>query len=85
MNRMKQREGWANLLSREDDPNLPGVRFVAEGGIYKLRGNMVLATWEGWVTYAGTRHNQTIIAKELDLAVRARDLTKVGEAVSSGH
>lgn len=75
---MKKSEGEAILLNRENDPGLPGVRFVAEGGRYKMRGNLIVHGWNGWAVYAGTLRKEEIDPDELDLAERARDHTVVG-------
>ncbi|MGD0766708.1 MAG: hypothetical protein ABSB42_00635 [Tepidisphaeraceae bacterium] len=75
---MKKTEGAAKLLDRQDDPNLPGIRFVAEGALHTLRANLIVNGWEGWAVYAGTRQNRPINQKELDLAIAARERTRVG-------
>ena len=38
---MRESEGEAHLISRRSDPRLRGIRFVAEGGEYRLRANLV--------------------------------------------
>jgi hypothetical protein len=76
---MRKKEGEANLLSKEPDSDLPGIRFVAEGGPYKVRVNLITAGWEGWAIYAGTFRNQPENQMELDLAVRAREYTAPGK------
>lgn len=80
---MKKSEGEATLLSKEKDPTLPGVRFVAEGGLYKMRGNLIVHGWEGWAIYAGTLRKEEVNPAELDLAQRARDHTRVGVTVDA--
>jgi hypothetical protein len=75
---MKTTEGEATLLSREDDPKLPGIRFVAEGGLYQIHANLIVDGWEGWAVYAGTFRSKPIVLSELDTAVRARENTHVG-------
>ena len=78
LSQMKQTEGEATLMERHDDPNLPGIRFIAAGGKYVIRGNLLVATWEGWTVYAGTLKSGPILQNELDLAVRAREHTRIG-------
>src|SRR5277367_6064792 len=39
MNEMKKSEGEANLLNKLNDDKLPGLRFMAEGGLYCIRCN----------------------------------------------
>jgi hypothetical protein len=84
LRQMDQTEGDEVLISREDDPNLPGIRFVAEGGRYHIRANFIVDGFEGWAIYAGTLRNQRILADELDTAIRAREHTKVGRPDNSG-
>jgi hypothetical protein len=85
LNQMKKIQGEATLLDRHDDPNLPGIRFVAQGGRYCLRANLQVAGWDGWTVYAGTLKSGPILPKELDLAIRAREHTRVGRLQVSGH
>jgi hypothetical protein len=84
LDQMKRTEGVVNLISRQDDPNLPGIRFVAEGGRYYIRTNFIVDGWQGWAIYAGTLRNNPNIADELDMAIRARDHTKVGRPDNTG-
>lgn len=82
---MKKSEGDATLIGKPlKDENLPGVRFVVEGGYYKMRINMIKKTPDGWVVYAGTLRGQPEVPTELELAERARDKTQVGDVVSGG-
>jgi len=53
------------------------VRFVAEGGLYRVRANLVTRGRRGWAVYAGTRRDADLDADELDLAERAREQTLV--------
>lgn len=78
LDQMKKTEGNANLLSRQDDPKLPGIRFQAEGGLYTIQANLMVDGWEGWAIYAGTLRGQVDPPAELDIAQRAREYTKVG-------
>jgi hypothetical protein len=79
LGQMKKTEGVATLLDRQDDPNLPGIRFVAEGGSHTLQGNLIVNGWEGWVIYAGTKRGRPFNQKEIDLAIAAREQTRVGK------
>ena len=78
LRQMKKIQGQATLLARWDDPGLPGIRFIAEGGLYVIRTNLLVAGWDGWAVYAGTLKTGPILPKELDFAVRAREHTRVG-------
>jgi hypothetical protein len=84
LSQMKKTEGDATLFSRQDDPSLPGIRFVAQGGIYVIRANLLVSVWDGWAVYAGTLKSGLIAPKELDLAVRAREHTHVGRLQNPG-
>jgi len=78
MREMRRLEGEGTILSREDDPDLPGIRFVAEGGRYKLRVNMTARGFSCWAIYAGTLRSKPVNAEELALAEHARDCTSPG-------
>ena len=74
---MKRTEGKATLIKKENDPNLPGLRFVAEGGLYRVRSNLIVDGFNGWVVYAATRVNAAVDPVELDIAEKARESTRV--------
>jgi hypothetical protein len=81
---MKTTEGDATLISKEYDAKKDAIRFVADGGPYRIRAVLTVAGWEGWAIYAGTLRNRPINQNELDLAERAREYTKVGRPADSG-
>ena len=78
MREMKKQEGTADLVDKESDPKLPGLRFEARGGVYHLWGNLMVHGWEAWAVYAGSRSKSPILLSELELAAAARESTKVG-------
>lgn len=78
MNEMKRVEGEGKLITREDDDTLPGLRFVAEGGRYRVRTNLVTSGRTAWAIYAGTLRGKPIDQTELQLAERAREATSPG-------
>ena len=78
LRQMRQSEGEAILLEEQWDPNLRGIRFVAEGGLYKIRTNLMVRGFRGWAIYAGTLRDQPAQPQELQLAERARDHTAIG-------
>lgn len=84
LNQMNATEGDAELLSRRDDANLPGIRFEAQGGIYRIRANLIVNGWKGWTVYAGTLRARKVIPNELDFAIRAREYTRVGRPENPG-
>jgi len=75
---MKRTEGEATLLSSERDPSLPGLRFVARGGLHVVRTNLVTRGFKGWAIYAGTNVDQPEVPDEIALAELAREQTSVG-------
>jgi hypothetical protein len=74
---MKKSEGEATLLSQMDDDKLPGIRFEAEGGLYRIRCNLMVAGFHGWAVYAGTLRSRPVNPAELKLAEEAREQTRV--------
>jgi hypothetical protein len=72
---MRAKEGDATLVSKVDDPQLPGVRFEAEGGIYHIQANLITAGFEGWSVYAGRLRQRATNETELAQARAARQET----------
>ena len=86
LNEMKKSEGEANLIGQPlRDDALPGVRFTAEGGDYRMRINLICKGFRAWAVYAGTLRNQAEVPAELHLAEIARDQTKVGVPSATGQ
>ena len=79
IDQMKQTEGDANLVTSRDDRKLPGVRFVADGGLYRIRGNLITSGFDGWVVYAGTLLKRPVNGRELSLCIAAREQTQVAD------
>jgi hypothetical protein len=80
---MKQTEGEAKLLEgpKEDASlcgGIGGLRFVAEGGKYTVRANLVSRGTRAWIVYAGTERGKPFDTQELGRAEEARDRTVVG-------
>lgn len=84
LNGMRETEGSAELLERRADPTLAGgiggIRFVARGGRYTVRANLVSKGRYAWVWYAGTLTAQPIDETELRAAEAAREQTVVEPA-----
>jgi hypothetical protein len=78
LQQMKKTEGRADLISKESDDQLPGLRFVAQGVIYTVRTNLIVSGFHGWAVYAGTINQKPVDDKELLTAIRAREQTRVG-------
>ncbi len=74
---MRADQGEARLVSRQDDPNLPGVRFTAEGGMYTTYTNLITAGRHGWAVYVGTLRDEPIAPSEFELAQQAREQTRI--------
>jgi len=75
---MRESEGEARLISRRNDSRLPGIRFVAEGGEYRLRANLVTRGFRAWAVYAGTLRGEDEVPEELKLAEVSRESTRIG-------
>ena len=73
---MKKSEGEATLLSKNRDGDR--LRFVAEGGKYRIRGILLTKGFQGWAVYAGTLRSRALAVDELALAVQARENTALG-------
>lgn len=82
MREMRRSEGDGTLLEKQPDPTLAdgagGLRFVAEGGRYKVRTNLVVRGFRGWCIYAGTLRGRSDNPPELADAIAAREATRVG-------
>ena len=79
MQNMKKSEGEGVLVSKQWDDTLPGIRFVADGGRYRVRTNLQVRGRSGWATYAGTLLAEPINDTELATAERAREATRMGK------
>jgi hypothetical protein len=54
------------------------LRFVAEGGKYRIRSILLTRGFRGWAVYAGTLRSMAVAVDELALAVQARENTALG-------
>lgn len=77
LHEMRKSEGEAILLAKTPEPDLPGLRFEAEGGRYRLRATLQTHAFSAWVVYAGTLRACPEVPEELELAQRAREATLV--------
>ncbi|MDB5297101.1 MAG: hypothetical protein JWO31_3084 [Phycisphaerales bacterium] len=81
---MKATEGSADLLEQSNDPTLAGgvggLRFVARGGRYTVRADLVSRGQYAWIWYAGTLTGKPVIEAELKVAEAARDRTIIEAA-----
>lgn len=80
LSEMKKSEGEAVLLSK----NRAGgrLRFVAEGGRYRINGILVTRGFRGWTVYAGTVRSAPVAVDDLELAVQARENTALGSGTT---
>ena len=83
LRQMKRTTGEANEISKAEDPNLPGLRFVCEGGHYLMRVNLIVSGLHGWAIYAGTIRQHQINEMELGQAEAAREYTLPGQTEST--
>jgi hypothetical protein len=74
---MKAADRRADLLRQSSAPELPGLRFEAESGLYHIRVNLTVHNWRAWAVYAGTLIDKPENADELSLAEKARDQTRL--------
>lgn len=74
---MRRTEGAATLVEKHWDKSIDGLRFVADGGFYKVRAILVTSGWQGWAIYAGTERSEPENLEELEVAERARERTVV--------
>lgn len=75
---MRESEGEATLLSQRNDPSIRGIRFLAEGGQYRLRATLVTRGFRAWAVYAGSLRGQPEDYDELAIAEAAREQTRIG-------
>lgn len=76
---MRRKEGEATVLEKTDDPKVGVMRFVAEGGKYKVRTKLVVRGFRGWAVYAGSLRSRGENAGEMPVAEAARDATGLGK------
>lgn len=77
LRQMRNTEGTANLINRQDDDRLPGIRFVADGAFYTVHGNLTAAGFHAWVVYAASVRAKPVNSAELKTAEFAREQTRV--------
>lgn len=77
LDEMRKDQGEAVLIAKERDPSLPGMRFVAEGGLYRTWTNLITEGRHGWAIYAGTLRDKPTKPAEFDLAAEARERTLI--------
>ena len=75
---MRRVEQSATLISKQDDPDLPGIRFIAESATHRVRVNMTIHGFRAWAFYAGTVVGRAENKAELELAERAREASSPG-------
>jgi hypothetical protein len=77
---MRREEGRAEVIEQSWDEAIDGLRFIAEGGRYRVRTFFVVRGLRGWAVYAGTLAGQEPDPAELGLAERAREATTLAPA-----
>jgi hypothetical protein len=63
---MRKSEGDAELVEKHTDRR--GIAFVADGGRYHMRGQLIVQGWEAWTIYSATLRGKPIVPDELKLA-----------------
>ncbi|HEX4124480.1 MAG TPA: hypothetical protein VHY37_07115 [Tepidisphaeraceae bacterium] len=75
MSAMAKSEGNAQLLHQ--DANRRGIAFVADGGRYHMRAELITGGWEAWAIYAATLRGKPVVPAELKLAELAVAHTRI--------
>ena len=68
-------QGGAEVLEKAWDEDRRGLRFVVEGGRYKVRALFVVRGRQGWSVYAGSDRTMPENPAELAEAKAAREAT----------
>lgn len=74
---LRAKDKKAELISKEDAPDLPGIRFNAESGQYLIHVDLIVHGWRAWAVYTGTLKSKPVNTAELKLAEEARENTRV--------
>lgn len=77
LNKLRETDQEGELHAQTNAPDLPGLRFIAESGQYLLNVSLTVRGWHAWAVYAGSLKSRPINARELEMAQRARDHTRV--------
>lgn len=81
---MERDQGEANLLSKQWLGDRRLIRFEADGGLYHIRTNLQVRGKSVWCVYAGTFKGKEPRMEELEIAVAAREATRVGQDARRG-
>jgi len=74
---MKKSEGRADLIEKQWDSSMNVLRFVAEGGRYRVRTNLFVRDSAGVAIFAGTLIERPVNDDELSIAEQARDAVQI--------
>lgn len=74
---MKKSEGQAQLVDKQWDESSRALRFIAQGGRYRVRSKLMVDRLQGWSVFAGTLAGRRVNQDELDIAERAREAVRV--------
>ena len=78
MEKMKEDQGEATVVSQQWNDDRDRLEFVARGTTYTLDAYLTVRGYDVWTVYRGTFTGKTASATELELAGKARDATGVG-------
>jgi hypothetical protein len=74
---MRKSEGRADLIEKQWDDSVGALRFIAEGGRYRVRSILYVDGLRGWSVFAGTLTDRATNEAELSQATTARDAARI--------
>ncbi len=74
---MRKSEGRAELIEKRWDDSINALRFVAEGGRYRVRAVLRVHDIRGWSVFAGTLTGRAVNEAELQQAQTERERVRV--------
>jgi hypothetical protein len=74
---MRRSEGRADLIEKNWDESAQALRFVAQGGRYRVRSKLMVEGVRGWSVFAGTLTDRAVNEPELEIAEQARESVRV--------
>lgn len=77
-------QGTATLVESTWDDDRNAMRFIAEGGLYRIRTILSVRERSGWAVYAGTLLSKPTVASDLKVAELSRETTRVGLDAEGG-
>lgn len=78
----RRREGTAELLAKQWDPEIEGLRFTIRTPKYTAETKMFVRGTRGWAAYSGFQTTRPVNQEELEQAARAREDAEFGEEIA---